>query len=199
MLLFPSLSLWLLHEYWRIHSTSTVDTLLKKKSLIIWDNMKHPCPDCWESSSESLCMCAHILGFERRLQSTCTGRLAFSPWVSELQCGKMGPQIQEVRRKWVSELGRNLKWRRENIWQIERGRNVPGVKDSMRDDAEMSRRGRNRKGRETCKLLALKSQGCSLLLNLPLFFEEWGHCIRKFPRTTAQNRKILLKYTGLLH
>lgn len=123
----------------------------------------------------------------------------FSPRVSELQCGKMGPQIQEVRRKWVSELGKNLKWRRENIWQIERGQNVPGVKDSMRDDEEMCRRGRNLKDGETFKLLALKSQGCSLLLNLTLFFEEWGHCISKFPRTTAQNRKLQLKYRGLLH
>lgn len=65
-----------------------------------------------------------------------------------------------------------MKWRRENIWQIKRGQNVPGVKDSMRDDAEMSRRGRNLKGRETCKLLTLKSQGCFLLLNLPLFLRS---------------------------
>lgn len=179
--------------------SSAVDSSWKKKRLLVWDNIKYSCSECWESSSKSLCMCAHILNFEWRLQTTCTGCLAFSPWVSELQCGKMEPQIQEVTRKWDSELKRNLKWKRENIWQIKRGQNVPGVKDSMRDNAEMSRRGRNLKCRETCKLLTLKSQRCSLLLNLPLFLEEWGHCIRKFPRTTAQNRKIQLKYTGLLH
>lgn len=42
----------------------------------------------------------------------------------------------------------------------------------MRNDAEMSGRGRRLRGREHCKLLALKSQGCMLVLNLPLLFEE---------------------------
>lgn len=83
--------------------------------------------------------------------------------------GQQGPQVQEVRKR-VSELRRNLKWRREKNWQVGRGQSVPGVRDSTRGNAEMSGRGRSLRGRELCKLLALNSQGCGLLLNLPLPF-----------------------------